>query len=147
MRAEALRVLCVDDNPGVRQALRLTLSRDGIDCIGCLSGAEDLPERAERDRPAVVVMDMAGPETFGAIRRLGECCPGTRVVVFTGYVRDELIDRAFDAGAWGYVAKDGPVGNLVRAVREVAAGRVALDLGAERVCPLGNSVGERRAPQ
>jgi DNA-binding NarL/FixJ family response regulator len=126
-----VRVLCVDDNPSVCEALRLTLSRtEGLDCVGVMGSADGLPEAAQRERPRVVVMDldMPGPEPFAMIRELRERCPTARVVVFTGHVRDDLIDKAFDAGVWGYVAKDGPVGNIVSAIRQVADGKVALEL-------------------
>jgi len=123
----------VDDNPAVTDALRMTMSRaGGIDCVGSLPTAAGLEDAVELERAAVVVMDldMPGPEPFAAIQDLRERRPDVRVVVFTGHVREDLVDRAFDAGAWGYVAKDGPLESIVWAIREVAAGRVALGLHA-----------------
>src|ERR1044071_3267063 len=98
MDGSTLKVLCVDDNPAVRDALEATLSRaEGVRCVGCLSSAEGLIEAAERERPGVVVMalDMPGPEPFGALRALRDRLPEARVLVFSGLVREDLMDRAF----------------------------------------------------
>jgi DNA-binding NarL/FixJ family response regulator len=86
-----------------------------------------LIDAVERERPDVLLdLDMPGFEPFDAIRELARRCRWSRLIVYTGHTRDDLFDRAFDAGARGYVGKDVEPGDVIRAVREVAAGRVVL---------------------
>ncbi len=130
-----LRVLCVDDNPHVCEALRLRLdSEDGFSCAAVLDTAAGLVAQAVRLEAdaALVDIDMPGPDPFAAVAELARVRPSCRVVMFTGHVRRELIDRALDAGAWGYISKqDGPDA-VIAALKRVANGEVVLgdDVGA-----------------
>lgn len=71
-------------------------------------------------------LDMPGRDPFDALAELVERCPGSRVIIFTRHARRELIDRALDAGAWGYLSKNDGEEELVKALRLVAAGEFAL---------------------
>jgi DNA-binding NarL/FixJ family response regulator len=127
--AEPIRVLCVDDNATVGEAIASKLQRvEGMSGIGWLGEAGALVQVVSAECPDIVVLDldMPGMSPFSAMEELAQACPRTRVVVFSGHVRAELIDRAMEAGAWGYVSKNDGEENLVWAVREAAAGRVAL---------------------
>lgn len=133
---ENLGILCVDDNPLVADALRTKLSRiDGFTWRGWLSSADGLVERAQQDCPAIVLLDidMPGKNPFEALEELCERCPTARVVVFSGHVRRELIERAVDAGAWGYVSKNDGENALVEVLRRVAADEFALSREARLV--------------
>lgn len=124
-----IRILRVDDNPLVAEAIALQLRGDpDLTLVGVLRSAETLVEEARRVCPDVVVLDidMPGMDPFEAVRRLASERPAARVLMFSGLVRPDLIDRAFDAGAWGYIAKSEPGDAILRAIRAVAAGQVAM---------------------
>jgi two-component system response regulator DesR len=122
-------VLCVDDNAHVADALRIKFGRDErFDWKGWLPSADELVEVAIRECPAVVLLDvdMPGKDPFDATAGLVERCPESRVLFFSGHVRPELIDRAIEAGAWGYVSKSDGEGALMDAACRVAAGEFVL---------------------
>jgi DNA-binding NarL/FixJ family response regulator len=124
----ALTVLCVDDNPSIADAVRIKLSRSrGLRFAGWLDSAAGLIDEARRQRPSLVLLDvdMPGPDPFAAVAELGRCCPGTRVVMFSGHVRSELVDRALESGAWGYVSKNDGEDELIGALESVGRGEVA----------------------
>lgn len=126
---EPMTVLCVDDNPHVAEALRVKLARSlDMRWQGWLSSADALVVTAERQCPTIVLLDvdMPGKDPFVALGELVERCPAVKVVVFSGHVRQELIDRALEAGAWGYVSKNDGEDELLRVIRAVADGEVAL---------------------
>ncbi|HEX8875503.1 MAG TPA: response regulator [Phycisphaerales bacterium] len=125
--ARPISVLCVDDNRHLAEALRIAFEHAGFVWRGWLPGAEVLAATVRKEGPAVVILDidMPGRSPFDALEELVEVCPDCRAVVFSGHVRHDLIDRAFAAGAWGYVSKsDGEVA-LMQAVREVCRNEIA----------------------
>lgn len=128
-KTSSIGVLCVDDNEHVANALRIQLARtSGLVWKGWLASADDLVERALEKCPTIVLLDidMPGKNPFDAVEELAERCPDARVVMFTGHVRRELIERAVEAGAWGYVSKNDGEPALVDAIRRVAKGEFAL---------------------
>lgn len=135
-----ISVLCVDDNEDVARALRRQLNPNvGFDWRGWLPSAEHLVDTVTRECPAVVLLDidMPGPDPFTAMAELLSRCPATRVIVFSGHLRRDLIDRALDSGAWAYVFKnDGEIA-LVDAIRRVNAGEFVLSPEARAVLDRG----------
>jgi DNA-binding NarL/FixJ family response regulator len=119
-----VRVLCVDDNRLIADALarRLDLEPD-LEWAGWIEQTSDL-ERVLNARPGVVMLDidMPGCDPFELVRRLAESSPSTRVLMFSGHVRTDYIDRAIDAGAWGYVSKNESIEDVLAAIRRVASG-------------------------
>jgi DNA-binding NarL/FixJ family response regulator len=130
VKADAgIGVLCVDDNEHVAVALRLKFMAAGeFQWRGWLPSAAGLVAAAEREAPRVVLLDidMPGPDPFEALAQIADRCPETRVVVFSGHVRRDLIDRALETGAWGYVSKNDGEDALLDAVRRVVAGELGL---------------------
>lgn len=124
-----IRVLCVDDNPLVADAVttRLRLA-GGFECVGHLLDASTLPDEVARLRPDVVLMDldMPGAEPFEMMRTLSGTHPDARVLVLSGHVRRDLLDRAIEFGAWGYLSKNDDAETLVAAIRRVAGGEFVL---------------------
>lgn len=126
---DSIRVLIVDDHPVVRDGLRGMLS--GLDHVEVIGEAGDGAEAAlvaQRLAPDVVLMDLQMPRMDGveATVRLRTEVPGARVLVLTTYDTDADIQRALDAGAGGYLLKDAPREDIVKAIETVVAGRVAL---------------------
>jgi DNA-binding NarL/FixJ family response regulator len=124
-----VNVVCVDDNPLVADALRIKLSRTPeFKWQGWASDADSLLEMSKCACAAIVILDldMPGKDVFEATEELMSICPESRVVVFTGHVRKELIDKAVKAGAWGYVSKSDGEDALIEAMGKVVDGEFAL---------------------
>lgn len=125
-----IRLVLVDDHPVVRAGLRDVLeSDDDLIVVGEADDADAAVAAVAEVHPDVVVLDMhlgAGrPGGLDVLRRLPIDGPG--VLVVTVFDNDRDVGDALDAGALGYVLKDAPGDELVRAVRAVAAGQRPLD--------------------
>jgi DNA-binding NarL/FixJ family response regulator len=125
-----IRVLLVDDQPLARAGLKLILSpADGFEIVGeCADGAEALAS-AMALRPAVIVMDvrMKGMDGVEATRRLRTIAGAPPVLILTTFGEDEVLSAALRAGAAGFVLKDAPAEDLIRATHAVADGGAWLD--------------------
>jgi DNA-binding NarL/FixJ family response regulator len=120
-----IRVLLVDDDPLVRSGLRLMLgAASDIEVAGEASDGAQVPALVDRLRPDVVLMDirMPGMDGLTATERLRSRAAPPEVLVLTTFNADEHVLRALRAGAAGFVLKDTPPGEIVDAVRRVAAG-------------------------
>ena len=120
-----IRVLLVDDQPLVRAGLsRILRSRDGFEIVGeCEDGQEAL-DAVAADRPDVVLMDVRMKIMDGAeaTRRLRQDPSAPPVLVLTTFDDDEVVQAALSAGAAGFVLKDAPGEDIIRATRVVAGG-------------------------
>jgi DNA-binding NarL/FixJ family response regulator len=128
MSAPAVRVLIVDDHPVVREGLRGMLAGEaGIEVVGEAGDGTAAAALASQLRPDVVLMDLRMPGTDGveAIRMMGGD-DGPAVLVVTTYDTDHDILRAVEAGARGYLLKDTPRADLIRAVHAAAGGATVL---------------------
>jgi NarL family two-component system response regulator LiaR len=125
-----IRLLIVDDHSVVREGLRAFLRlQDGIEVVGEAAGADEAIGVASMSAPDVVLLDlvMPGGDGIRAIRRLLEVAPGVRVLVLTSFADDAQIFAAIAAGAAGYLLKDVDPQALADGIRDVHAGRPALD--------------------
>jgi DNA-binding NarL/FixJ family response regulator len=121
-RANAIKVLIVDDHPVVRIGLRTMLeSEEGITVTGMAESAKEAMMEVRKAEPDVVLMDMRMPEMEGtrAIAELRRIHPDIRILVLTNYEEDEYIFRALQAGAMGYLLKNTPQAEIVHAVEMV----------------------------
>ena len=121
--------MCVDDNMLVAQAVERRLSREpGFEWAGWVAATGDLLSRVEQAQPNVILLDidMPGRETFELAKEIFERYPQSRVIMFSGYVRADYIDRAVECGAWGYASKNECIDELLSAIRQVAAGSFAM---------------------
>jgi NarL family two-component system response regulator LiaR len=127
---KGIRLLIVDDHSVVREGLRAFLRlQDGIDVVGEAGGADEAIAVASTSSPDVILLDlvMPGGDGVGAIRRLLEVAPGVRVLVLTSFADDAQIFAAIAAGAAGYLLKNVDPQALADGIRDVYAGRPALD--------------------
>ena len=129
--AEATRrtILCVDDNRHVADALRVKIGQERtLEWLGWLPDATDLVAKVVAESPTIVLLDldMPGRDPFEALAELSDIGTGTRTLVFSGHVRKELIDRAIEAGAWGYVSKSEGEEALLDAIEKVLGGEFTL---------------------
>lgn len=129
-----ITVVIADDHPLVRDGIVAILTREtDLEVVAqAASGPEAVAMVAHHD-PDVVLMDlrMPGGDGVDAIRTL-RAGSGTRarILVLTTYDTDHDIRAALAAGADGYLLKDTPRADLIRAVRDLAAGRPALSSAA-----------------
>jgi DNA-binding NarL/FixJ family response regulator len=125
-----VRVLLVDDQELIRSGLRRILRRrSGFDVVAeCADGAE-VPAALAEHEVDVVLMDLRMKHVDGieATRRLRASDANPPVLVLTTFGDDEMRSGALRAGAAGFVLKDTPSDDLLRAVRAVAAGDSWLD--------------------
>jgi DNA-binding NarL/FixJ family response regulator len=130
-----IRVLLVDDDPLVRSALTLMLGgQSDIEVVGeAPNGEAGLAQVAEH-QPDVVLMDIRMPVMDGleATRVLHSRPSPPAVVVLTTFDADDHVLRAVAAGADGFLLKDTPPGDIVGAIRTVAAGDAMLSPSATR---------------
>lgn len=133
---DEVRVLCVDDNDLVAEAIaRKLLLTGGFVWLGQLSDAGQLVEQAERLKPDVVLLDidMPGVDPFKALAQLARTKPETIVLMLSGHVRLDLIERAIESGASGYVSKYEATETLIDAIRRAHKGEFVLGPEAQRV--------------
>lgn len=124
-----VRLLVADDHPVVRDGIVGMVSSDpGIEVVGEASDGAEAVGLARALNPDVVLMDLRMPGTDGvaAIRELLRLGVTARIVVLTTYDSDADVLPAIEAGATGYLLKDIPRDELVRAVHAAAAGHSSL---------------------
>lgn len=122
------RVLLVDDSAAVRAGLSLLLdSTEGIRVVGSCADGSEVVAAAVELRPDVVLMDVSMPGTDGitATAALVAAEPSSRVLMLTSSVAGDVVHRARQAGALGYLLKGADPAELVAAVRAVATGATA----------------------
>jgi DNA-binding NarL/FixJ family response regulator len=126
-----LRLLIADDQPLMRAGFRAVLEATGeMEVVGEASDGEEAVALARALRPDVILMDIRMPRLDGieATRRLS----GHRVLILTTFGLDDYIIEALRAGASGFILKDVPTAELVRAVRVIAEGDALLSPAVTR---------------
>ena len=129
MSRNATRVLIVDDHAIVREGYRALLAKhEGLKVVGEARDAASAYQCYKDTRPDVVIMDISMPGRGGidAIEHIRELDAYARILVFTMHSGAAYALQAFRAGAKGYITKSSPPDLLVRAVRDVAEGRLAI---------------------
>ena len=147
---DVISVLIADDHPFVRHGLRTYLETlDDMDVAGEAENGIEAVELVERLLPDVVLMDLVMPELdgIGAIRRIREVAPSTKVIALTSFDDDEKVFPAIKAGAAGYLLKDVRPADLAEAVRKASRGEALLapsvaarlmqEVSGERAAPAG----------
>jgi DNA-binding NarL/FixJ family response regulator len=126
-----LRVVIADDQPMMRAGFKAVLEATGdIEVVAEAADGEEAVRAAHEHAPDVVLMDirMPGMDGIEATRRL----PRQRVLILTTFGLDQYILDALRAGASGFLLKDAPTQEVIRAVRAVAAGDAVLSAAVTR---------------
>lgn len=124
-----IRVLVADDHPVVREGLSAIVDvEDDIVVVGQAWDGVEVLRQARVLQPDVVLMDLKMPNMDGvaATERIRTELPDTHVLILTTYADDDYIMAGVRAGARGYLLKDAPPDELVRAIRIVARGESLL---------------------
>lgn len=127
----AIRVLLADDHPVVRDGCRSLLeSTTDIRVVAEVSDCDGVLAAYREFEPDVVVLDLNMPGIGGieTILRLRRRDPSARILVFSMYDGDTLIQRSLEAGALGYLVKHSQMRQMIEAVREIANGRPYIDV-------------------
>jgi DNA-binding NarL/FixJ family response regulator len=127
--SEPIGLLIVDDHPVVRDGLSgMFASTAEFTVLGQAGDGAEAVRLAEALRPDVILMDlrMPGLDGVAAITELARRGVAARVLVLTTYDTDSDVLAAVEAGATGYLLKDAPRAELVRAVRAAANGEAVL---------------------
>ncbi|MFC4007719.1 response regulator [Nonomuraea purpurea] len=124
-----IKVLIVDDDAMVRAGLSMILGGAGdLEIVGEAGDGSEVAQKAAEHRPDVVLMDirMPGVDGLTATEALRRTATPPEVIVLTTFHADAQVLRALRAGAAGFLLKDIAPGDLVQAIRKVAAGEPIL---------------------
>ncbi|MEU4569833.1 response regulator transcription factor [Micromonospora sp. NPDC023956] len=124
-----IRVLLADDHHLVRTGFRVILeTEDDVEVVGEASDGRQAVDLAARQRPDVVLMDveMPGVDGLEATRQIVAADAGPAVLILTTFDRDDYLFAALQAGASGFLLKNGTPEELIDAVRVVARGDALL---------------------
>ena len=132
----SIRVLVADDHTIVRQGLVSLLDGSGeCQVVAQASDGLEAVEQVIAHHPDVAVLDLTMPRLSGldAVRRIHREAPRVRVLVLSVHDEEEYILPVVRAGAHGYLVKDSAAGELLDAVRALAAGQGYFGPQAARV--------------
>jgi len=133
--ATRTRVLIADDHALVRAGIRALLeSLATVEVVAEAASGFEALDLIEQHQPDVALMDIAMPGLSGleAVRRLGQSCPTTRVIILSMHACDEYVWQALRSGAHGYLLKGASFAELEFAIKSVAENQIYLSPAISR---------------
>lgn len=124
-----IRTLVVDDQNIVREGMVAILSHQSdIEIVGEAEDGIHAVQIARKTKPDVVLLDLAMPRQDGltTIPKLKEVSPNSRILVLSSFAESSQVYKAIKTGALGYMLKDTPRGELLKAIRDVSKGQASL---------------------
>jgi two-component system, NarL family, response regulator NreC len=121
-----ISIVLADDHHIVRQGVKALLENENdFDVVGEASDGITVLTITGRLKPDILVLDLMMPGLNGleVTRRVTKVSPGTRTIILSMYMNEPYVIEALRNGAYGYILKESNIGDLIRAIREVAAGR------------------------
>ncbi len=131
-----IRILIVDDHDMVRSGLEVMLeTSDDLMLVGQAAGGEDAVRLCQQLQPDVVLMDLVMPGMDGveATRAIRTTCRATQIIALTSFKEKELVQKALQAGAIGYLLKNVSITELEDAIRAAHSGKSTLAPEATQV--------------
>jgi two-component system response regulator DesR len=125
-----IRVLLAEDQGMMRGALAVLLGlEDDIEVVAQVAAGDRIVDEALAVRPDIALLDIELPGRSGldAAAELRDRLPSCRVLILTTFGRPGYLRRAMEAGAAGFLVKDGPVEELADAMRKVLRGERVID--------------------
>ncbi|MGW1884231.1 response regulator [Streptomyces sp. NPDC001970] len=125
-----IRVLLAEDQGMMRGALALLLGmEEDIEVVAQVGRGDEVTAAALTSRPDVALLDIELPGLSGldAAAELRDEVPDCRVLILTTFGRPGYLRRAMEAGAVGFLVKDGPVEELAKSIRAVLRGETVID--------------------
>lgn len=122
------RCLIADDHPAVLQAVSTYLEEEGIEVVARVRNGEEAVGKIAALAPDVAIVDLRMPGLSGIdVTREANRRAATAVILYTGAADRALLSEAVDAGARGFVLKEAPLADLVRAIDTVSGGGTYVD--------------------
>jgi DNA-binding NarL/FixJ family response regulator len=121
-----IQIILADDHAVMRRGLRLVLEQQGdFKVLGEASDGREAVSLAESLRPDVAVLDITMPNLNGieAARQISARQPAVAIVVLSMHADEGYVLRALKAGARGYLLKESPEADFLRAIRSVSEGK------------------------
>jgi DNA-binding NarL/FixJ family response regulator len=125
----ATTIVVADDHPAMLAAVSETLERHGFDIVGRATDGPQAVALIESAKPQVALVDVRMPHLSGieVAVRAGSVSPETAIIFYTAFGDRALLSEALDVGARGFVLKEAPLTDLIRAVETVVAGEAYVD--------------------
>lgn len=143
-----LRVVLADDHPAIVDAVtRFFRDADAVELVGTATDGERAAQLIETVAPDVAILDVRMPKRSGIdlAHELHRARSSTAVILYTGDADRALLLEALDAGARGFILKEAPLGDLLRAIDMVAKGDTYVDPGLAGVLAGGDASGRLSA--
>jgi DNA-binding NarL/FixJ family response regulator len=132
---EEIKILIAEDQQLVRRAFSMMLSmEDDLKVVALAADGAEAIQLARQWRPDIVLMDLQMPRVggIGAIKRILEDLPDTKIIVLTTFDTDEMVFEAISAGARAYLLKDSSEAEILETIRAVHAGQSRLSPGVAK---------------
>jgi DNA-binding NarL/FixJ family response regulator len=127
--SKRVRCLVADDHPAILAAVTEFLQEEGIDVVAQARDGQEAFSKIESVQPDVAIVDLQMPRLTGIelARKVTEARLSTGILLYTGHGDRALLTEAVDVGARGYVLKEAPLPDLLRAISTVAEGGTYVD--------------------
>jgi DNA-binding NarL/FixJ family response regulator len=125
-----IRVAIAEDHQSLIDGIKLLLEyEDDIEVVGTVNDGEALLELVRLKQPSVVISDIRMPKIDGiaATKLIKKEFPHTKVLGFTMFEQQDAIQQMLAAGASGYLLKNSPLEEVLKAVRSVYQGKTYFD--------------------
>jgi len=121
--------LVADDHPAMVEAICDVLGECGVAVVGRAADGDEALAKIQARRPDTALVDLRMPGLSGIelAASVKAVSPNTRVIVYSAYGEGAILTEALDAGASGFVLKEAPLADLLRAIETVAAGGIYVD--------------------
>ena len=125
-KKEKIRVLVADDHPVVRKGLQLCLARqERLTIVGEASDGDEALRKTRELSPHVILLDISMPRMDGlaVTETLRKESPNVKILILSVHSNKEYIFRIIQSGAHGYISKEAPPEELLRAIESVYSGQ------------------------